>query len=366
VQLTAADEDTILKLCLICYPYFPSRDTGRGLDRYLFELNRNLLELRPAVKLHLLHQGFSRGAFCAAFKQSRLIADLLLVKSDIYHAATPVGGATAALLGKSPLVVTIHDLLPFDLKGYDSSWKQWYMRFCTRISVKKSDAIIVGHNVMKQQIISRFNVPGKKIQVIRYGVDQRHFHPRLDIRRSSGKVLFVGEVSRSKGVDILIRAFGMVKTHFADAELVIAGKCSKDQKQLEGLCREAGVRGVTFAGYVPEEVLPDYYASAAVMVFPSRCGFGLTPLEAMACGTPVIVGDAFDAPEFLGDAGILVPPGDPDALAQSIVRVLKEPALRKQLSSKAIERAKDYAWEKMARETLEVYRKRLHPQRRRG
>jgi glycosyltransferase involved in cell wall biosynthesis len=91
------------------------------------------------------------------------------------------------------------------------------------------------------------------------------------------------------------------------------------------------------------------------MIFSSRCGFGLSTLEAMACGTPVIVGAVLDAPEFVADAGVLVNPDDINELAQSIIKVLTEPALRAQLSVKAIERAKTFSWEKMARETVKVY-----------
>jgi glycosyltransferase involved in cell wall biosynthesis len=157
-------------------------------------------------------------------------------------------------------------------------------------------------------------------------------------------------------VDALIKAFGIVKQHITDAELVIAGKRSKDQPLLERLSNEMGVQDIIFQGYIPEDELPDYYSSATVMIFPSRCGFGLSTLEAMACGTPVIVGAALDAPEFVADAGILVNPDDIDVMAMSIIRVLTEQGFREQLSAKAIARAKAFSWEKMARETVEVYR----------
>jgi glycosyltransferase involved in cell wall biosynthesis len=163
-------------------------------------------------------------------------------------------------------------------------------------------------------------------------------------------------VSLSKGVDVLIRAFGLVKESIGDAELLICGKRSKDQPSLEWLRREMGLRDVTFLGYVSEDELPGYYSSATVMIFPSRCGFGLSTLEAMACGTPVIAGAVLDAPEFLDDAGILVNPDDIAVLAESIRRVLTEPGLREKLSAKSIARAKSFSWEKMAIETAEVYR----------
>lgn len=349
-------ETPTLQLCLMCYPYFPSNDTGRGHDRYIFELRRNIVKAFPDIKMNLLQQGFSKGVLVAGIRLFKLVADLLYIKADGYHAISPLGGAAAALLGKSPLIVTIHDLIPFHITGYDYSWKYWYIRFCIKVSVKRCDAIVVPYKVTKEELVSRLNVPGSKIHVVNYGVDHKNYYPRPVDNKSIRRVIYVGEVSRSKGVDALIRAFCIVKQHIADAELVIAGKKSKDQPLLERLSHEMGVQDIIFQGYIPENELPDYYSSATVMIFPSRCGFGLSTLEAMACGTPVIVGDALDAPEFVTDAGILVNPDDIDVMANSIIRVLTEQGLREELSAKAIDRAKAFSWEKMARETVEVYR----------
>jgi glycosyltransferase involved in cell wall biosynthesis len=162
-------------------------------------------------------------------------------------------------------------------------------------------------------------------------------------------------VSRSKGVDALIRAFALVKRSLPDVELLIGGKRNKDQPLLERLSREVGLNDIIFLGFVPEDDLPGYYSTATLMIFPSRYGFGLSTLESMACGTPVIVGAALDAPEFVADAGILVNPDDIDEMAKSIIRVLTEPGLRERLSAKAVARAGEFSWEKMAQETLEVY-----------
>ena len=344
-----------IELCLICYPYYPSRDTGRGHDRYVFELQKNLSVAHAKINLRLLHQGFSKGILAAGAKQFKLIADLSSSKTDLYHAISPIGGATAALLGKSPLVVTIHDVIPFHLSGYDYAWKYWYARLCIKICVERSDVIVVPYRVTKEELISRFNVPETKIQVVNYGVDHTTYYPRPADKRSTRQVLYIGEVSRSKGVDALIRAFGIVKKRIGDAELVIGGKTSRDQSMLERLARELGLEDIRFLGYIPEDELPRYYSSATVMIFPSRYGFGLSTLEAMACGTPVIVGAVLDAPEFVADAGVLVNPNDVNELADRMARVLLAPNLREQLSMKAIERAKAFSWEKMARETEEIY-----------
>jgi glycosyltransferase involved in cell wall biosynthesis len=355
-------EKTGIDVCLICYPYYPSKDTGRGHDRYVFELEHNIGKVCSDIRQRLLQQGFSRGVVVAGTKLFKSIADLIFTKADLYHAISPIGGATAALLGKAPLVVTIHDLIPFNVKGYDYSWKYSLVRHCIKICVKRSAAVIVPYNVTKEELVTRLNVPEAKIHLVNYGVDHLHYFPRQVDTGKTGKILYVGEVSRSKGVDVLIRAFDLVKKSIGDAELLIGGKRSKDQPLLESLTREMGLRDVTFLGYIPEEELPDHYSSATVMIFPSRCGFGLSTLEAMACGTPVIVGAVLDAPEFVDDAGILVNPDDVDEMAKSILRVLTEPGLRELLSAKAIERSHSFSWEKMAGKTVEVYRHVLRKQ----
>jgi glycosyltransferase involved in cell wall biosynthesis len=354
--VTAGGNGARLDLCLVCYPYCASRDTGRGLDRYAFELAKRLPLDTAGIVPRTLAQGHSKGSFSAGIRQLRLVVDLLRARADVYHAISPIGGATAALLGKSPLVVTIHDLLPFDLRGFDLSWKQAYVRMCIRIAVKRSAVLVVGHRSLKEALVSRFRAPAHRIHVVPYGVDHAHYFPRPVRRGAVKRVLYVGEVSRSKGVDTLLKAFASVRERVEGVELIVAGKRSRDQPMLERMGRELGGGQVAFRGYVPEAELPDLYASAELMVFPSRCGFGLTPLEAMACGTPVIAGNAFDAADSVADAGILADPEDAPALAGHIVRVLTEPGLRARLSGLAVARAREFSWEATAAGTAAAYR----------
>ena len=114
---------------------------------------------------------------------------------------------------------------------------------------------------------------------------------------------------------------------------------------------------VHFLGPVPEADLPVLYAGAAVFVFPSLYeGFGLPPLEAMACGTPVVTSNTSNLPEVVGDAGIMVAPRDVRALAEAMERVLMDEHLRAKLRTKGVERAKQFTWERAAQETFGVYR----------
>jgi glycosyltransferase involved in cell wall biosynthesis len=341
------------ELCLVCYPFYPTKDSGRGVDRYLFELIENLRSHSVNLRVRVLEQGSSVGAWAAGKKLCRLVLDLLTVKSAVFHAVSTPAGATAILLGRGPVVVTIHDLLPFQVTGYNPSLKSAYARRCTQICVARAAAIIVPFRVTKDELVASHGALASKIHVVNYGVDHATYFPRPAVRPNPRRVLYVGEVSCAKGVDVLIDAFARVKKDVPDAELVIGGK-GRDRAQLEAQCHSRGLEGVEFLGFVPEADLADLYASAAVMVFPSRYGFGLSSLEAMACGTPVVVAATLDAPEFIADAGLLVTPGDPDELSSSIARILADPALRDELSTKGIERAARYSWAATAANTRAV------------
>lgn len=346
----------MLKLCLVSFPYTSSRHTGRGLDRYTCELYENLRARCSDVAVRLVDEGSTRSAVDAGTKLLRFVKDLLAERSDVYHAIMPISGAVVALLGRRPLVVTVHDVIPFNVSGeYDSSLKYRFWRQCIRTCVRKSAALIVPYQVTKDEIVQRLQGDPSKIYVIHHGVDHSIYYPRSELVRAKRRIVYLGEVSRSKGVDLLIRAFAIVKASVPDAELVISGKRSKDEQMLHELSRSLNVRDLTFRGYIPEEELPHYYGTATAMVFPSRCGFGLSTLEAMACGTPVVALAALDAPEFIGDAGLLARVDDPEDLARQLLRAITDEALQAELVAKGIARAQRFSWANMAEETAQVY-----------
>src|SRR5690349_19618167 len=112
-----AEAGSPIKLALVCYPYSPSRDTGRGHDRYVIELLENVAANEKDVELKVIDPGMSKSMLAGFAKLHRLFLELLTTRADVYHAISPVGGAVAVLLGKGPLVVTIHDVIPFNLSG---------------------------------------------------------------------------------------------------------------------------------------------------------------------------------------------------------------------------------------------------------
>ena len=139
--------------------------------------------------------------------------------------------------------------------------------------------------------------------------------------------------------------------------LVIAGKAQWRESEVFQAAQQAGLEGrVVFPGYVDDADLPALYSAATVFVDPSLYeGFGLPPLEAMACGTPVISTHAASLPEVVGDAALLIDPTDTAALTQALHDILSQPALHADLRQRGLDRAAQFSWERCAAETLAVY-----------
>jgi len=342
------------KVALVCHPYYCTKHSGKGVDRYSYEILKFLL--RQNLDLEVLHTGVSTSIYYSSIKEIFFPLQVLQKDADIYHAVNPVGAKSVAILHKAPLVTTIHDMVPFHFGGL----KHAFQRLCTEIAVKRSEKLIVPYHITRNEIVSRFDIPREKIVVINYGVDHQFFFPRKVEKSSKKTVLYIGELSKFKGVDSLINAFSSVVKEVKDAELVIGGKGKHLEEMKSLVSRLKMSQRVRFLGYVPEEKLPEYYSLADVSVFPSKFGFGLPTLEAMACGSPAIAGDSLDASEFIGDAGILIDPEDADQLAVAIIKVLTADN-PETLSQRGIEKAKLYSWEKVGERTNKVYEDVLCP-----
>ena len=355
VEFGVSHVNQALKLLLLSYPYHASKHTGRGHDRYVAELVDNTSRECGSVAMRVIDTGFAKDTLRGLLKLPQKAFELLRADAQVCHAISPMGGAPAALLGKRPLVVTIHDLVPFQVADFDSGLKMRLARQCVRVCLRLADAIIVPYQITKDELVSKLHADPAKVHVVNYGVDHQGYFPRPNVERAARTVLYVGAVSRQKGVELLIRSFAQVKARVPDAKLVIGGKSSTDQPALENLVKSMGISDVTFTGFIAEADLADHYAKAGVMVFPSHYGFGLSTLEAMACGTPVVGVAALDAPEFFADAGVLAEPNNVDDLAACLTRVLSDVELQRDLSERSIARAALFSWARTARENVRVY-----------
>ncbi|MBV9242467.1 MAG: glycosyltransferase family 4 protein [Acidobacteria bacterium] len=167
----------------------------------------------------------------------------------------------------------------------------------------------------------------------------------------------MGSVQPRKNLVRLVEAYASLAAKRDVPPLILAGRLAWLYHESVAAAAKYGVKEkIRFLGFVPDEDLPALYSAATIFVYPSFFeGFGLPPLEAMQCGTPVITGNLTSLPEVVGDAGIMVDPYDVNAIGTAIELLLADKNLRQDLSRRGIERAKGFSWETTARKTLEVF-----------
>lgn len=263
-------------------------------------------------------------------------------------------------------VVSIHDL---SLLLHPATHEKHLVRRARRrlpLMARRATMIITDSESVKREICEHLRTRPEKIAVI--PLAPRHiFRPipkeeTVETRRRLGVedefILFVGTVEPRKNLITLVRAFDeILRTTSLRPQLVIAGRKGWLTDELFSFIEKSGVGSrLHFTGYISDEDLRALYSSCLISIYPSLYeGFGLPPLEAMACGAPVITSQIPVIKETVGTAARLVAPTDVRALAQSIVELLEDTSARHYLSSAGLRRAAEFSWERTARATLEVY-----------
>ncbi len=200
----------------------------------------------------------------------------------------------------------------------------------------------------RRQVLEAYGLPADRVHVIPCGFDATRFRPAGPVADDGGVpyVLYVGNLLPHKNVPRLIEAVARVAERIP-VRLVVAGTGRPAHLEpLIALAEGTGAR-VEWKRYVPPDDLPALYRGARLLALPSLAeGFGLTALEAMACGTPVVAANTSSIPEVVGDAGLLVDPREPAALADAILRLLTDEPLQKELSARGLARAARFSWER--------------------
>ncbi|MBW2148600.1 MAG: glycosyltransferase family 4 protein [Deltaproteobacteria bacterium] len=266
-------------------------------------------------------------------------------------------------------VVTVHDLAFLRLNHIYDQGRTLYKRLMAKVSVSGARAIIAVSENTARDITELLGIPRARINPIPNGIDSdfRQLPPHVceeyRKRRLGGIgpfILFVGTVEPRKNVMRLLEAHEiMQKMGIKGIPLVLAGRQGWKSEQIVKAIQKGMAKGsVCWLGYVPREELPILYNLCRIFVYPSLYeGFGFPPLEAMACGAPVITSDNSSLSEVTGDAALLIDPLDAEALAGAMARLIEDHALRDSMHSRGIEHAGKYRWEETARRTIEVYRK---------
>jgi glycosyltransferase involved in cell wall biosynthesis len=262
--------------------------------------------------------------------------------------------------GRQPLVVTVLDLSILLFPQHHGRWWRAVARLGLDRAVREADALIAISQHTANDLVRLTGVARERVHVIPLAADPR-FAPVHDLtvpaRYGIGApyLLYLGTLEPRKNLTALLHAFA--RSNGGDTKLVLAGAKGWMFEEIFNTVTKLGIASrVVFPGFVEEADLPALLNGATAFVYPSEYeGFGLPVLEAMSCGAPVITTNVSSLPEVAGDAGLLVPPGDVEALYGALRRVLSEPTLREEMKHKGLERAAQFSWMRTAQETVDVY-----------
>jgi glycosyltransferase involved in cell wall biosynthesis len=335
------------------FPLSKGRDTGRGLERVIAELAAGLDALRQPYAFY--ERGIIRNEVVAVLHAAKFLWDLRGRHQDVWFAVYPVAGIFPILAGKRPVITGVYDLIPFFVSGFDNSLKYFIKRRCIEFVCRRSDGLIVPFASTAEQIQEMFGVGKDRIRVIPLGIDHKCFWFDASIQKRGSRIGFLGEAKRAKGLDTAILAFAEVAKQNQDAFLTIASGGNEIGRMKE-LARKAIPPGrYEFVGFVPEDGMRQFYSELDLFLFPSRYGFGMSAVEAMACGTPAIAGRTLDSIDFFTHELSLVDPNSPAELSQRILLFLEDRQRYEELRQWSLTKVQSLSWTAMAEKYVEFW-----------
>ncbi|HMV47903.1 MAG TPA: glycosyltransferase family 1 protein [Blastocatellia bacterium] len=277
---------------------------------------------------------------------------------------------TAPPFCPAPVVATIHDLAFEHLPETFTRRGSLQLKLTVRRTAQRAARIATVSEYSRQDLLRTYRLAPEKVAVTYNGIEP-HFtaqpasqNEAEDIRHRFGIgrdfLLAVGSLQPRKNLVRLIRAYARLRgqNHDFTPQLVIVGRKLWLADEIFAEVRRQGwAEDVILTGYVADEDLPKLYRAATAFVYPSLFeGFGLPPVEAMACGTPVVTSNVSSLPEVAGDAALLIDPADEQALAAALLRIVGDQPLRARLREQGIAQAAKFTWREAAEKTLELYR----------
>ena len=382
-----------MQICLVSLDYKPYRSSG--LTIYAEDLARGLTELGHAVTvLAARRQGLPPDHRVEGVEVYRVPSDRLDWISyswraakrlqrieqetpfdvvhflDVHFAYAYRGRFVASIWQSFRQRLTARGGRPYHTGPIDWLRREAYYRvarrFMERPSLARAAYLIASCHSTRDEFIHHYGISPERIDLAVQGIDTGCFRPvpSDDLRRrlqleGCKVLLFVGFITPRKGLEYLAQAMHLLEE---DVHLLIVGRWAPGCRARFIEALGAAAERVHEVGFVSDEERPRYYSLADVYVSPSLLeGLGITPIEALACGTPAIVTSASSGPEEVGDAGLVVPPRDPGALALSIRRLLEDDELRRQLGQRGRERVlNSFSYQRMAKLTMHTYERLLY------
>jgi glycosyltransferase involved in cell wall biosynthesis len=282
-------------------------------------------------------------------------------KIDLFHSPHFLN----PLMGVKKLVLTVHDLIPLHFPQYFSLRERFYFYQVLKRGIKRAGKIITVSQHTKRDVLNNFKVEEEKVKVIPNAVSKM-FHPidspekieKFKEKHSIDKpyILYVGNRKSHKNLEKLFQAFGLLREKTKESHILVIASLSPRTGKPPAQ-QNLPNSSIKFLENISDEDLPLLYNGAEVFAFPSLYeGFGLPPVEAMACGTPVITSNTTSLPEVVGEAAITVDPRNSEEMARGIWKILENRQLRSSLVEKGLARVKLFSVNRLAKETFRVYK----------
>lgn len=284
--------------------------------------------------------------------------------ADLIHYPANIGN----FLDAPNTVVTVHDLSFHRNPQWFRRERAWYYRWASGLTVRPARRIIADSEATSHDLQEFLGIEASRIDVVPLGVDS-WLEPATSYEKARARrvyalperfFLYMGTLEPRKNLERLVRAWSSVAGHLPQ-DLVLAGRQGWKTKSLVRAIKASpnGAK-IHLPGYVATEDLAAVISAADGFVWPSLWeGFGLPPLEAMACGTPVVTSNTSSLPEVVGDAALAVDPEDAEAIAYAMVQLATDPALCATLREAGMDRAAKFTWRRTAELTAEAYRRAL-------
>jgi glycosyltransferase involved in cell wall biosynthesis len=292
---------------------------------------------------------------------ARIPFNRLVPGAALFHAAEHL----LLPLQDVPTVLTVHDLIFRYLPEHHKPLNRWYLNMTMPLYCRRANHIIAVSEATRRDIINAYHISPEKISVIYEAADPR-FEPQLrsvvEAMRTryhlpEHYLLYVGTIEPRKNLTRLLKVWESLYLAQEVPPLVIVGQPGWLTGEFFMALENSPARaGVLLTGYIQDSDLPALYSGATALVFPSLYeGFGLPPLEAMACGTPVLCSNVSSLPEVVEDVALMFDPTDDEAMAQALRRIVRDKALHTTLKEQSLCQAARFSWGRAAQETKRVY-----------